>query len=79
MAGTPRRNENRAAASRVRPRNMAAAMVVPEGDEPGIRASAWARPTNWLSAYPRDSTPRRNPARFSATQRKIPSTIKLPR
>ena len=44
MAGIPSRNEKRAAASRVRPRNIAAVMVVPDRDEPGISATACASP-----------------------------------
>ena len=38
MAGIDRRNENRAAASLVRPENRPPVIVVPERDDPGIRA-----------------------------------------
>src|SRR5919197_6131954 len=44
-AGMESRNENRAAASRVRPRNSPAVIVVPERDAPGISARACAVPT----------------------------------
>ena len=44
MIGMPIRNAKRAAASRFRPRNRPAAMVMPERLMPGNRASAWATP-----------------------------------
>ncbi len=44
MMGMPIRKANRAAASRFRPRNRPAAMVMPLRLMPGKSASAWATP-----------------------------------
>ena len=42
--GSDRRKEKRAAASRLKPRNKAAVMVIPERETPGMSARHWARP-----------------------------------
>jgi len=77
IAGIPSRNENRAAASRVNPRNIAAVMVVPERDDPGINATACARPINWLSHHPICLISRRKDAVRSANHRRMPRIIRL--
>ncbi len=48
MAGTLRRNENRAAHDRCKPPPRPTAMVRPERDRPGKMASPCARPTSTL-------------------------------
>ena len=44
MAGTLNRNENLAAASRLIPKNLAAVIVTPLREKPGIRANDCAKP-----------------------------------
>src|SRR6266704_3118437 len=46
MAGSPRRNEKRAASSRWNPSASAAVSVEPERETPGISAPTWATPTS---------------------------------
>jgi len=65
--GMLRRNEKRAAASRVKPMNMPAVIVVPERDAQGINANAWAQPMICVSLRSMPSMPRRNEETFSAT------------
>jgi hypothetical protein len=45
IAGIESRNEKRAADSRFSPARSAPVIVVPEREEPGMRAKTWAQPT----------------------------------
>ena len=67
-AGIDSRNENRAAASRVSPRNSPAVIVVPDRDAPGISASACAVPTTTASVVLISSSPRSRLPTFSAAE-----------
>ena len=68
IAGMLSKNEKRAALSRVSPKAKAAVMVVPERDEPGIRATAWARPMSRASLTVIVAVVRLNEARRSTNQ-----------
>ncbi len=77
MTGMPIRNANRAALSRVRPRNRPAAMVTPDRLVPGNRASAWAAPmvTASPSVQPVQVPRRDAPYRSAAHSSRAPRTM----
>ena len=76
-AGTESRNENRAAASRVSPRNSPAVIVVPDRDAPGISASACAVPTTTASMVVSSSSPRVRVPTVSAANSTRASAIRV--
>ena len=76
-AGIDSRNENRAAASRVKPRNSPALMVEPERDTPGISASDCAKPIVTPSFAAMCSTSLVRLPVLSAHHRTRPQTIRV--
>ena len=73
--GTSRRNERRAASSRLSFRKRPAVIVTPEREVPGIRARHWASPTPNALTNPRSSIERPGGTR-SAIQRRIANTAR---
>src|SRR5579883_282009 len=67
IAGNPRRNEKRAASSRLKPSARAAVSVEPERDTPGIKAPTCATPTIIASVSDAFSILRRWLAHISAS------------
>ncbi len=84
IAGSPSRNEKRAASSRLKPSQSAAVRVEPERDTPGISAPICAMPTVIASASDTSSMVREWRARSSAiasrtaiTMQAQPITLRL--
>ncbi len=76
-AGIDSRNEKRAAASRLSPRNSPAVIVAPDRDTPGTRAIACAKPIATPSRVVMSSTLRVRLPTFSAASKSSPSTIRV--
>src|SRR5215213_9720494 len=77
IAGTPSRNEKRAAASRRSPRNNASVRVAPDRDTPGTRAADCAQPSAKPSPVPRSSACRTRLDARSAHNSRSPPTASV--
>src|SRR6266542_3655824 len=77
MIGSARRNENRAADSRVMPVARAAVIVTPDRETPGCSATAWAMPMTTVRRSVRPSSPWSWRARRSTAYRTTPKSASM--